>query len=129
MFPEKPLQPRLLYLWNNLSKWRWNNYFHRQANIERISCQKLPTSIVSKKKQGNMKKRKESTSASLTILKPSTVWITTNWKILKEMQIPDHLTCLQRSLYARQETTVITRHGTTDWFKIRKGAYIVTLLS
>ena len=43
------------------------------------------------------------------------------WKILKEMGIPDHLTCLLRNLYACQEATVRTRHGTTDWFQIRKG--------
>ena len=42
------------------------------------------------------------------------------WKILKEMEIPDHLTCLLRNLYARQEETVRTGHGTTDWFKIGK---------
>ena len=60
------------------------------------------------------------------------VWITINWKILKEMGIPDHLTCLSRNLYAGQETTVRTEHGTTDWFQIGKGVqsrlYIVTLL-
>ena len=65
--------------------------------------------------------RKTSTSASLTTLKPLTVWITTNWKILKEMGIPDHLTCLLRNLYAGQEATVRTRHGTMDWFQIGKG--------
>ena len=65
--------------------------------------------------------RKTSTSASLTTLKPLTVWITTNWKILKEMGIPDHLTCLLRNLYAGQEATVRTGHGTTDWFQIGKG--------
>ena len=43
------------------------------------------------------------------------------WKILKEMGIPDHLTCLLRNLYAGQEATVRTGHGTTDWFKIGKG--------
>ena len=43
------------------------------------------------------------------------------WKILKEMGIPDHLTCLLRNLYAGQETTVTTEHGTTDWFQIGKG--------
>ena len=42
------------------------------------------------------------------------VWITANWKILKEMRIPDHLTCLLRNLYAGQEATVRNRHGTTD---------------
>ena len=46
--------------------------------------------------------------------KALTVWITTNWKILKKMGIPDHLTCLLRNLYAGQEATVRTRHGTTD---------------
>ena len=55
------------------------------------------------------------------------------WKILKEMGIPDHLTCLLRNLYAGQEATVRTGHGTTDWFQIGKGGsssrlYIVTLL-
>ena len=43
------------------------------------------------------------------------------WKILKEMGIPDHLTCLLRNLYAGQESTVRTGHGTTDWFQIGKG--------
>ena len=57
---------------------------------------------------------KTSTSASLTTLKPFTVWITTNWKILKEMGIPDHLTCLMRNLHGGQEGTVRTGHGTTD---------------
>ena len=52
--------------------------------------------------------------------KPLIVWITTNWKILKEMGIPGHLTCLLRNLCAGQETTVRTGHG-TDWFQIGKG--------
>ena len=54
----------------------------------------------------------------MTMPKPLTVWITTNWKILQEMGIPDHLTSLLRNLYAGQEATVRTRHGTTDWFQI-----------
>ena len=45
------------------------------------------------------------------------------WNILKEMGIPDHLTCLLRNLYAGQEATVRTGRGTTDWFQIRKGVY------
>ena len=53
--------------------------------------------------------------------KPLTVWITINWKILKEMGIPDHLICLLRNLYAGQEVTVRTGHETTDWFQIGKG--------
>ena len=51
------------------------------------------------------------------------------WKILKEMGIPDHLTCLLRNLYAGQEATVRTRHGTTDWFHIGKGVCQSCLLS
>ena len=53
------------------------------------------------------------------------------WKILKEMGIPNHLTCLLRNLYAGQDPTVRNGHGTTDWFQIGKGVhqdYIVTLL-
>ena len=57
------------------------------------------------------------------------VWITTNWKSLKEMGIPDHLTCLLRNLYAGQEATVKTRHGTMDWFKIGKGVLQDCILS
>ena len=45
------------------------------------------------------------------------------WKILQEMGIPDHLTCFLRNLYARQEATVRTGHGTTDWFQIGKGVH------
>ena len=80
---------------------------------------KLPTSSGSSKKQESF--RKTSTSALLTTSKPLTVWITTNWNILKEMEIPDHLTCLLRNLYAGQEATVRTGSGTMDGFKIRKG--------
>ena len=80
---------------------------------------KLPTSAGSWKKQESS--RKTSISALLTIPKPLTVWITMNWKILKEMGIPDHLTCLLRNLYAGQEATVRNGHGTTDWFQIGKG--------
>ena len=61
--------------------------------------------------------------------KPVTVWITTNWKILQEMGIPDHLTCLQRNLYTGQEATVRTGHGTTDWFQIGKRAHQGCILS
>ena len=57
----------------------------------------------------------------MTIPKPLTVWITTNWKILQEIGIPDHLTCLLKNLYAGQEVTVGNGHGTTDWFQIGKG--------
>ena len=74
---------------------------------------KFPTSVGSLKKQESS--RKTSTSASLTTRKSLTGWISTKWKILQEMGIPDHLTCLLRNLYAGQEAIVRTRHGTTDF--------------
>ena len=64
---------------------------------------------------------KTSTSVTLTMVKPLTVWITTDWKALKEMGILDYLTCLLRNLCAGQEATIRTLYGTTDWFKIGKG--------
>ena len=82
----------------------------------------------SSKKQENI--RKTSTTALLIMPKPLTVWITTNRKILKELGILDHLTCLLRNLYAGQEASIRTGHGTADWFQIRKVVYvyIVTVL-
>ena len=88
---------------------------------------KLPASTGSSKKQESS--RKTSISALLTMPKPLTVWITTNWKILKEMGIPDHLICLLRNLYASQEATVRTGHGTTNWFQIGKGVCQGCILS
>ena len=85
---------------------------------------KFPTSTESQKKQGNSRK----TFITLPTLKPLTVWITTNWKILKEMGIPDHHTCLLRNLYAGQEA-VRTVHGTMAWFKIGKGVHQGYILS
>ena len=61
--------------------------------------------------------------------KPLTVWITTNWNILKEIRISDHLTYLLRNLYTAQEPTVGTGHGTTDWFQIGKGVRQGCILS
>ena len=80
---------------------------------------KLPTSAESLKKQESC--RKTSICALLTAPKPLTLWITINWKILKEMGIPDHLTCLLRNLYAGQEATVRTGHGTKDLFHGKGG--------
>ena len=88
---------------------------------------KLLTSVGSQEKQESS--RKTFTSALLTMPKPLTVWIRTKWKILKEMGIPDHLTCLLRNLYAGQEATVRTGHGTTDWFQIGKGVRQDCILS
>ena len=61
--------------------------------------------------------------------KPLSMWITTNWKILQEMGIPDHLTCLLRNLYAGQEATVRMGHGTTDCFQTGKGVHLTCILS
>ena len=57
------------------------------------------------------------------------MWITTNWKILKEMGIPDHLICLMRNLYTGQEVAVTIEHGTIDWFKIGKAIHQGCVLS
>ena len=73
-------------------------------------------------------RKKKSTSASLTMLKPLTVWITTNCNILRDV-IPENLTCLLRNLYASQEATVRTSHGTTNWFEIGKGVHQGCILS
>ena len=79
---------------------------------------KLPTSVGSSKKQENS--RKISTFALLITPKPLTLDYKKLWKILKEMEILDHLTCHLRNLYAGQEATVTTRHGAIDWFQIGK---------
>ena len=80
---------------------------------------KLSTSIGSSKKQESS--RKNIYFCFIDYAKAFDLWITTNWKILKEIGIPDHLTSLLRNLYADQEATVRTRHGTTDQSQIRKG--------
>ena len=89
---------------------------------------KLPTSAGTSKKQESS--RKTSISALLTMPKAfDCVDHNKLWKILKEMGIPNHLTCLMRYLYAGQEATVRTRHGTTDWFQIGKGVHQGCILS
>ena len=86
---------------------------------------KLPTSAGSSKKQESS--RKTSISALLTMPKPLTVWITINCgKFFKKWE---YQTCLLRSLYAGQEATVRTEHGTTDWFQIGKGVHQGFILS
>ena len=110
----KILQPGLNSTWTmNFQRFKLDLEKAEEPEI------KLPTSAGSSKKQANS--RKASISALLTKSKPLTLWITTNWKILKEMGIPDHLTCLLRNLYAGQEATVRTRHVTMDWFQNGKG--------
>ena len=88
---------------------------------------KLPTSTGSWKKQESS--RETSISALLTMSKPLTVWITINWGKFWKVGIPEHLTCLLKNLYAGQEATVRTGHGTTDWFQIGKGVHQGCILS
>ena len=91
---------------------------------------KLPTFVGSRRRKGSS--RKTSTSASLTPLKPLTVWITTNWKSIKEMGISDHFSCLLGNLYAGQEAIVRIGHGNNGLVPNRERSmsrlYIVTLL-
>src|SRR5574337_164572 len=87
----------------------------------------MPTSTGSWKKQESS--RKTSISALLTIPKPLTVWITTNYGKFLEMGISDHLTCFLRNLYTGQKATVKTGHGTMDWFQIEKQVHQGCILS
>ena len=103
-----------------------------------LKCKCLPLSlktyilasiIINHKQESS---RKTSISALLTMPKPLTVWIMDHsklWKILQELGIPDHLTCLLRNLYAGQEATVRTGHGTTDRLQIGKGVRQGCILS
>ena len=86
---------------------------------------KLPTSA------GSSKKQESSRRTSIIDYAKAFDCVDNNklWKILKEMGIPDHLTCLLRTLYAGQETTVRTKHGTTDWSQIGKGVHQGCILS
>ena len=89
---------------------------------------KLPTSVGSLKKQE--KSRKNIYFCFIDYAKAfDCVNHNKLWKILQEVRIPDHLTCLLRKLYAGQEATVRTGHGTTDCFQIRKGVYQSCILS
>ena len=89
---------------------------------------KLPTSIGSSKKQESS--RKTSTFCFINYAKAFDCMDHSKlWKIVKEMGIPDHLTCHLRNLYAGQEATVRTAHGTTDWFQIGKGVRQGCILS
>ena len=117
----KILQARLQQYMNNFQMFKLDLEKAEEPEI------KLPTSAGSSKKQESS--RKTSISALLTVSKPLTVWITINWKIVQEMGIPDHLTCLLRNLYAGQEATVRTGHETTDWFQIGKRACQGCILS
>ena len=88
---------------------------------------KLPTSA------GSWKKQESSRETSISALYCAKAFDCVDhnklWKILQEMGIPDHLTCLLRNLYAGQEATIRTGHGTTDWFQIGKGVHEGCILS
>ena len=86
---------------------------------------KLPTSVGSSKKQEFQK----NIYFCFIVYAKVFVWITTNWKILQEIRLSDHLTCLLRNLYAGQEKTVRTGHETTGWFQIGKGVHQGCILS
>ena len=73
--------------------------------------------------------RKTSIFALLTKPRPLTLWITTNWKILQEIGIPDHSTCLLRNLYAGQGAPVRSGHRMMDWFQLGKGVCQGCILS
>ena len=88
---------------------------------------KLPTSVEALKKQESS--RKTFDFALMTMPKPLTLDHNELWKILKEMGIPGHLTCLLRTLYSGQEAIVRTGHGTTDWFQTKKGVHQGSILS
>ena len=98
---------------------RTENFQVYKLDLEKAekSDMKFPTFVGSMRKQENSRK----TSASLTMVNSLTVCITINCGKFSEMGKPDHLTYLLRNLYASQEATVRTLHGTTDWFKIWKG--------
>ena len=103
----------------NFQMYKWILKWQRN---QRSNCQHL----LDHRKRREFQK---TTFAPLTTLKPLTVWITTNWKILKEMGIPDHLICFLRNLYAGQEAIVRTRRGTMDWFKTGDGVQQSCVLS
>ena len=88
---------------------------------------KLPI-FIEKALNGSLKKQENSRKTSTSLTTPKLLYGKL-WKILQEMGIPDHLTCLLRNLYAGQETTVRTRHEAKDWFQMGKGVRQVCILS
>ena len=108
----------------------WTENFQRyKLGLEKTEEPKIEIANIHWIIEKARKFQKTSTFASLTTLKPLTVWITTNCGKFLEMRIPDHLTCLLRNLYTGQEATVRTRHGTMDWFRIGKGVHQGCILS
>ena len=106
--------------WCQITKWLIIDTFQRKMSMNRGRCErKIKLKLVFLRE-----------TSSLTMLKAfDSVDHNKLWKILKEMEMPEHLTCPLRNLYAGQEATVRTRHGTTDWFQIEKGVRQVYILS
>ena len=103
----------------------WGVHIHHCCHIGTMPSVVLTAFFVQ-----TWRKLKKKKKVSLTTLKPLTVWITKKlWKILKELGLPDHLTCFLRNVYAGQEATRRIRHGTTDWLKIGKGVHQGCMLS
>ena len=103
------------------------NFQTFKLDLERAEI-KLPASVGSLKKQESSRKNIYfcfiDYAKAFDCVDPNKLW-----KILQEMGIPDHLTCLLRNLYAGQEATVKTRHGTTDWFQIGKRVHQGCIMS
>ena len=95
-----------------------------QASLEKAEEQEINLPISTGSSIKHHSSRKTSIPALLIMPKPLTVDHNKLWKILQERAVPDHLTCLLRNLYAGQEATVRSGHGTTDWFQIGKGVHL-----
>ena len=123
------IMPKILEQGFN-STW-YKNFQMFKLDLEKAeeSVIKLPTSIGSSKKQENSRKKKIYWCFIDYIKAFDCVDQNKLWKILKEMGIPDHLTCSLRNLYAGQEAKVRTSHGTTDWSQIEKGVSQGCILS
>ena len=99
----------------------YNRWGIALASVSNLLFEFFSRKLFSRSTPKEESSRKTSISSLLTMPKPLTVDHNKLWKILKEMGIPDHLTCLLRNLYAGQKATVRTGHGTTHWFQIGKG--------
>ena len=117
--------PMLVKLRSKSSKWGFSITWTENFQMSKVGCEKeeepeikLPTYTGSQRKLGSS--RETSTSVSSTMPKPLTVWLNKIWKALRDMGIPDYLTCLLRNLYASQEATVKTGLGTITGSKLGK---------
>ena len=111
-----------LQCWRGCSRVPWTARRSNQSILKEINPEySLEPEIKLSTSAGSSKKQESSRKTSISVLLTTPVDHNKLWKILKEMGIPDHLICLLRNLYAGQEATVRTGHGTTDLFQIGKG--------